>query len=44
MSPEEYEGNEPLESLIARYLEAETSGLNLDRDTLIQEHPNLAES
>ena len=32
MSPEEREGNDALESLIARYLEAEKSGQNLDRD------------
>ena len=44
MSPEEREGNDALESLIARYLEAEKSGQNLDRDELIEEHPDLADS
>ena len=44
MSSEEREGKDPLESLIARYLEAENRGQNLDRDALIEEHPDLADS
>ena len=44
MSPEEREGKDALESLIARYLEAEKSGHNLDRDGLIEKHPELADS
>ena len=44
MSPEERNGNATLESLIAKYLEAEKSGQNLDRDALIAEHPDLADS
>ena len=43
MSAEEREGHENLESLIARYLEAEKSGRNLDRVGLIEEHPELAD-
>ena len=44
MTPEEREGKDTLESVIARYLEAEKSGQNLDRDGLIDEHPELADS
>ena len=44
MSPEDREGNDALDSLIARYLEAEKSRQNLDRDALIEEHPDLADS
>ena len=44
MSSEECEGKDPLKSLITRYLEAENRGLNLDRDALIEDHPDLADS
>ncbi|KAA5542265.1 protein kinase [Roseiconus nitratireducens] len=44
MSPEERESNEALESLIARYIEAEKSGRGLDRDALIEDNPDLADS
>lgn len=44
MSSESHNGNSSLESLIARYLEAEESGQNLDRKVLIEEHPQLAQA
>ena len=44
MSPEDPEGNDAFESLIARYLDAEKSGHSLDREALIIEHPELADS
>ncbi len=44
MSPDRRERNDDLESLIARYLEAEKSGQYLDRDALIEGHPEHADS
>jgi len=44
MSPEKRECNDTLESLIAKYLEVENSGQSPDRDGLIDEHPEFADS
>lgn len=44
MSSDERHESDSLESLIARYLEAEKDGRMPDRDSLLQEHPDLADS
>ena len=44
MSPEERKSNDAFEALIVSYLEAEKSGQNLDRDGLIEQNPELANS
>jgi hypothetical protein len=44
MSPEDHEGKDTLESLIAKYSVAAKNGQCLDRDTLTEKHPNLAYS
>ncbi|PAY15222.1 hypothetical protein CKO51_32995 [Rhodopirellula sp. SM50] len=44
MSTEDRDGQDPLQSLIAEFLEAEKSGNAVDRDTLLKQHPEHAES
>ncbi len=42
MSTEDRDDNDPLQSLIAEILEAENQGETVDRERLIDEHPDQA--
>ncbi len=44
MSTEDRDDKDPLQSLIAEILEAEKSGDTVDRETLLKQHPDHADS
>ncbi len=44
MSPEDRSERDPLQSLIAEILDAENRGETVDRDSLLAEHPDYADS